>query len=184
MWENTRKCGMINYKKSGGNMIKVTDGYNVIMLNDKDLGEYNKFYKGLVIKSFFDYWLIELVIIKEGNISEIIKVYNGGDEILDSFKNKKVSADEVLLSKRDFKRFKKIYYRMKSRKDYRREAIIEAYSILLSYEYYQASVLEDCRDVTREEIFRDLCGGYEYKMYHDVIIARSKEILKEKYKIE
>ena len=97
------------------------------------------------------------IIIKEGNISEIIKVYNGGDEILDSFKNKKVSADEVLLSKRDFERFKKIYYRMKSRKDYRREAIIEAYSILLSYEYYQASVLEDCRDVTREEIFRDLC---------------------------
>ena len=165
-------------------MIKVTDNIETIILKDEDLKEYNKFYKGLAIKPVYNYWLIELIIIKECNIQEIIKVYNGSKEILDSFKNRKESANEILLSKRDFKVFKRLFKNMRKKKDYRKEAIIEAYSMLLSYEYYQATVLEDCKEVTEEEIFKDLSGGYDYEMYHDEILARAEVILKEKYKIE
>lgn len=163
-------------------MIKITDNKEVIKLEKDDLKEYDKYYEGLAIKPVFNYWLIELILIFEENyLKEIIKIYNGGDEVLDRFVNKVSSRDTLVLSEKDFKRFKKLYTSMRSKKNYRKEAVINAYAELLSYEYYQSSVLEDCANISMEELFDDLNEAYDYCLYHDEIINKSKKILKEKY---
>ena len=176
---------MINIGKGWRFMIKITDNNEVIELGKDDLKEYDKYFEGLVIKPVFDYWLIELILIFEDNyLKKIIKIYNGGDEVLDKFVSKLVSKDTIVLSEKDFKRFKKLYTNMRSKKNYRKEAIISAYAELLSYEYYQSSVLEDCVDISMEDIFGDLNEAYDYFLYHDEIMQKSREILKEKYSEE
>ena len=72
---------------------------------------------------------------------------------------------------------------MRNKRDYRKEAIINAYAELLSYEYYQASVLEDIPSITKEELFNDLNDGYNYGDYQEEILKKSQELLEKYYKI-
>lgn len=165
-------------------MIYITDGNNSLQLNDEEITEYKGLFQGYLIKPKYDYWLIELVISKEeGYLKDIIKVYYGGDEVLVRLKNKMVSKDKVLLSKNDFKLFKKLYNNMRRSTDYRKKAIVNAYAELLSYDYYQATVLEDCSGISEDDVFKELGEIRNYKIYHDEILEKAKTILKTKYKV-
>ena len=166
-------------------MIKITDNIKTIKLGADNLEVYDKYYEGLLIKPKFSYFVIELIIVVEdGFLQEIIKTYKGSEVILDRFVNKIESKDTIQLSENDFKRFEKLYNNMQNKKDYRKSAIVAAYAELLSYEYFQGSVLEDCSSVSITELFDDLNESYDYKKYRDEIIKESKKILKEKYKVE
>lgn len=165
-------------------MIHITDGEMSLKLNDEEITKYEGKYRGYLIKPKYDYWLVELIIREEdGYLKDIVKMYCGGDEVLVCLKNKIVSKEEVKLSKNDFKLFKKLYDNMRRDIDYRKEAIISAYAELLSYEYYQATVLEDCSDISEEDVFAELGEIHNYKMYRSEILNKAKTILNDKYKI-
>lgn len=164
-------------------MIKVTNGQDNIKINEQNLIESSK---GYIIKPLLDYYLIELLFVKENNyITKIIKTYLGGETALDCFENKKLTSNIILLSEKDFERFKKVYYNMLSKNNLQKRAIVEAYAELLSFEYYQATEIEDCHSVSKDEIFEDeLSNIYDYKKYKKEIYKRTKEILKEKYSLK
>lgn len=165
-------------------MIKITDNKNVIRLDSNDIENYDKYYEGLRIKSYFDHFVIELIIvIDEGFLNKIIKIYKGGVDVIDEFRNKIESKDTIVLSENDFKRFKNLYNNMQNKMDYRKDAIVTAYAELLSYEYFQGTVLEDCASVSLDELFDDLNETYNYKDYKTEIKNKCQEILKNKYKI-
>ena len=165
-------------------MITITDKMDSIKLSTKDLVNYDKYYEGFKIKPKYDYWLVELIIRVEDNLlRDIIKVYSGDEVILDRFVNKEESSDTIILSPGDFARFKKLFSNMRLNKDYQKQAIITAYSELLSYEYYEATVLEDCPDVTMEELLTEL-HGYDYLKYQKEILKMTQEILNKRYKIK
>lgn len=164
--------------------MNITNGIDVINIPSNKVETYDKYYDGYKIKPWFDYYGVELVILIEGNyLKEIIKIYKGGDVVLDTFPNKEESKDTIYLSDNDFERFKKLYERMNNKKDYRKLAIVNSYAYMLSYEFFQASYLEDIPDVTKEEILRDLNNAYLYKEYWQDIIAKCDEILKKEYNI-
>lgn len=166
-------------------MIKITDNIKTIKLGADNLEVYDKYYEGLLIKPKFSHFVIEfIIVVEDGFLQEIIKTYKGSEVILDRFVNKIESKDTIQLSENDFKRFEKLYNNMQDKKDYRKSAIVAAYAELLSYEYFQGSVLEDCPSVSITELFDDLNESYDYKKYRDEIIKESKKILKEKYKVE
>ncbi len=165
-------------------MIKITDKVETININENELMYYDKYYEGYKIIPIFSYFVIELVIVVEENyLREIIKINSGGEEILDRFVSKEELKDTIVLSPGDFKKFKRLYNNLRNKKDYRQEAIINAYAELLSYEYYQASVLEDIPSITKEELFEDL-DGYNYSDYREEILKKSQEILKKHYKVK
>lgn len=161
-------------------MIKITNGKEYFNLKENNLIICDR---GYIKKPVLDYYLIELLIVKEDNyLKEIVKTYIGGDTVLDTFKSKKLSNDTILLSEKDYVRLKKVYTNMISKNNLQKKAIIEAYAELLSFEYYQATEIEDCANVSKDEIFDDeLSSIYDYKKYKKEIYKRSEEILKDKY---
>lgn len=166
-------------------MIRITDQNESINLTKNDLIEYDKYFEGFKIKPYFDYWVVELIIvIEEGLLKEIIKIYKSGEKVLDRFISKVEQKNVIVLSESDFKRFKNIYDNLRNKHDYRKNAIVNAYSELLSYEYFQAIILEDCPNVTYEELFKELNDGYDYNEYRSEILKKSKEIFHKRYKIE
>ena len=127
---------------------------------------------------------IDLVILMEDNyLRKIVKIYKGGADILDEFVNKVESKDTIFLTRDDFKRFNNLYKNMQNKNNYRKKAIIDAYAELLSYEYFQSVVLEDCGSISMDELFDDLNESYNYKEYKDEIKTKSIKILKDKYKV-
>ena len=163
-------------------MIKITDSKETIILTKEDILIIDNY---IIIKPIHKYWVVKLfIVVEKGFLKEIIKAYDIEEEPLDRFKSKTKLSDTLVLSEGDFKRFKKLYENMHNKIDYRKKAIIKAYSELLSYEYFQGSVLEDCSSVSITELFDDLNESYDYKKYRDEIIKESKKILKEKYKVE
>lgn len=166
-------------------MIKITDKVETIELNKNELKYYDKFYEGYQIIPVFSYFVVELIIVVEENfLKEIIKINSGGEEILDRFPSKEELKDTIVLSPGDFKRFKRLYKNLRNKRDYRKEAIINAYAELLSCEYYQATVLEDISSITKEELFNDLNDGYNYGDYQEEILKKSQELLEKHYKVE
>lgn len=160
-------------------MIIVTNGTEVIKINKQYLLKTNE---GYYIKPEFDYWMINLIVILEnGIISKIIKILPKGDEILDEFNNLEQSSKEIMLAEDDFLRFKKLYNNMRIKKNLRKKAIIEAIAQILSFEYYQTKILEDC-NVSIDDIFEyEMPNIYNYKEYRDEIFKRANEILKKEY---
>lgn len=166
-------------------MIIVTDGVEKIKLMIKDISFYDKLFKGYKIIPKFTYFLVEIIIVVEHDcLKEIIKLSGGGEEILERFVNKVKSTDTIVLSSKDFEKFKRLYNNMRRKKDFRKYAIINAYAEILSYEYFQAHVLEDLPNITMEDLFCDLNESYNYWDYRDEILKKAREIHRKKYKID
>lgn len=163
-------------------MIKITDSKETIILTKEDILIIDNY---IIIKPIHKYWVVKLfIVVEKGFLKEIIKAYDIEEEPLDRFKSKTKLSDTLVLSEGDFKRFKKLYENMHNKIDYRKKAIIKAYSELLSYEYFQATVLEDNPGITIEELFEDLGDSYNYEKCKEEIIDLSKKYIKDKYNIK
>ena len=134
-------------------MITITNNIEKIKISNKELEKYDNYYKGLKIEVKNDYFLIELIILKEDDdISDIIKIRKNGEEILDRFKNRGSAKNTIVLSNYDFNKFKNLYNNMQIKNNLRKEMIINIYSEMLSYEYYQTYLIEDTKDIILEDI--------------------------------
>lgn len=101
-------------------MIKITNGKEYFNLKENNLIICDR---GYIKKPVLDYYLIELLIVKEDNyLKEIVKTYIGGDTVLDTFKSKKLSNDTILLSEKDYVRLKKVYTNMLSKNNLQKKS--------------------------------------------------------------
>lgn len=166
-------------------MITITNNVEKIKISNKELEKYDNYYKGLKIEVKNDYFLIELIILKENeDISEIIKIRKNGEEILDRFKNRGSAKNTIVLSNYDFNKFKNLYNNMQIKNNLRKEMIINIYSEMLSYEYYQTYLIEDTKDIILEDILDyELPNYYAHEEYKKEIIKESKKKIKDKYGI-
>lgn len=166
-------------------MITITNNVEKIKISNKELEKYDNYYKGLKIEVKNDYFLIELIILKENeDISEIIKIRKNGEEILDRFKNRGSAKNTIVLSNYDFNKFKNLYNNMQIKNNLRKEMIINIYSEMLSYEYYQTYLIEDTKDIILEDILNyELPNYYAHEEYKKEIIKESKKKIKDKYGI-
>lgn len=166
-------------------MITITNNVEKIKISNKELEKYDNYYKGLKIEVKNDYFLIELIILKEDDdISDIIKIRKNGEEILDRFKNRGSAKNTIVLSNYDFNKFKNLYNNMQIKNNLRKEMIINIYSEMLSYEYYQTYLIEDTKDIILEDILDyELPNYYAHEEYKKEIIKESKKKIKDKYGI-
>ena len=166
-------------------MITITNNIEKIKISNKELEKYDNYYKGLKIEVKNDYFLIELIILKEDDdISDIIKIRKNGEEILDRFKNRGSAKNTIVLSNDDFNKFKNLYNNMQIKNNLRKEMIINIYSEMLSYEYYQTYLIEDTKDIILEDILDyELPNYYAHEEYKKEIIKESKKKIKDKYGI-
>ena len=166
-------------------MITITNNVEKIKISNKELEKYDNYYKGLKIEVKNDYFLIELIILKEDDdISDIIKIRKNGEEILDRFKNRGSAKNTIVLSNYDFNKFKNLYNNMQIKNNLRKEMIINIYSEMLSYEYYQTYLIEDTRDIILEDILDyELPNYYAHEEYKKEIIKESKKKIKDRYGI-
>lgn len=166
-------------------MITITNNIEKIKISNKELEKYDNYYKGLKIEVKNDYFLIELIILKEDDdISDIIKIRKNGEEILDRFKNRGSAKNTIVLSNYDFNKFKNLYNNMQIKNNLRKEMIINIYSEMLSYEYYQTYLIEDTKDIILEDILNyELPNYYAHEEYKKEIIKESKKKIKDKYGI-
>ena len=166
-------------------MITITNNIEKIKISNKELEKYDNYYKGLKVKVKNDYFLIELIILKEDDdISDIIKIRKNGEEILDRFKNRGSAKNTIVLSNYDFNKFKNLYSNMQIKNNLRKEMIINIYSEMLSYEYYQTYLIEDTKDIILEDILNyELPNYYAHEEYKKEIIKESKKKIKDKYGI-
>lgn len=166
-------------------MITITNNVEKIKISNKELEKYDNYYKGLKIEVKNDYFLIELIILKENeDISEIIKIRKNGEEILDRFKNRGSAKNTIVLSNYDFNKFKNLHNNMQIKNNLRKEMIINIYSEMLSYEYYQTYLIEDTKDIILEDILDyELPNYYAHEEYKKEIIKESKKKIKDKYGI-
>ena len=166
-------------------MITITNNIEKIKISNKELEKYDNYYKGLKVKAKNDYFLIELIILKEDDdISDIIKIRKNGEEILDRFKNRGSAKNTIVLSNYDFNKFKNLYNNMQIKNNLRKEMIINIYSEMLSYEYYQTYLIEDTKDIILEDILNyELPNYYAHEEYKKEIIKESKKKIKDKYGI-
>lgn len=163
------------------NLITITNGIDSIKIRKSEIINYKNYFEGLQIKPYFSYWLTEIIIIKEdGYLKKIIKINKGGDEIKEEYINQKLSDNTITLLNSDFESFKQDYKNIRVKKDFKKELIIDVYSKMLSYEYFQARILENNKDIYLEETFDcELPNYYEYKIYKKEIINKSIELIKE-----
>ena len=162
-------------------MITITNGIDSIKIKKREITDYKNYFEGLQIKPYFSYWLTEIIIIKEdGYLKKIIKINKGGDEIKEEYINQKLSDNIITLLDSDFESFKQDYKNIRVKKDFKKELIIDVYSKMLSYEYFQARILENNKDIYLEETFdTELPNYYDYKIYKTEIINKSIELIKE-----
>lgn len=161
-------------------MIKITDNKETIVLTAKDIEVHDNYF---LIKPFYDYWVIKLfIIIEKGVLKEIIKAYSLNDDVLDCFKSKTKLPNTLIFSSGDFKRFKRLFANMRNKKNYRKDAIVKAYSTLLSYEFYQTVVLEDNPSITIQDLFKELHNNYNYEIYKEEILKLSEINIQNNYK--
>ena len=163
------------------NLITITNGIDSIKIRKSELINYKNYFEGLQIKPYFSYWLTEIIIIKEdGYLKKIIKINKGGDEIKEEYINQKLSDNTITLLNSDFESFKQDYKNIRIKRDFKKELIIDVYSKMLSYEYFQARILENNKDIYLEETFDcELPNYYDYKIYKTEIINKSIELIKE-----
>ena len=162
-------------------MITITNGIDSIKIRKSELINYKNYFEGLQIKPYFSYWLTEIIIIKEDEfLKKIIKINKGGDEIKEEYINQKLSDNTITLLNSDFESFKQDYKNIRIKRDFKKELIIDVYSKMLSYEYFQARILENNKDIYLEETFDcELPNYYDYKIYKTEIINKSIELIKE-----
>ena len=163
------------------NLITITNGIDSIKIRKSELINYKNYFEGLQIKPYFSYWLTEIIIIKEDEfLKKIIKINKGGDEIKEEYINQKLSDNTITLLNSDFESFKQDYKNIRIKRDFKKELIIDVYSKMLSYEYFQARILENNKDIYLEETFDcELPNYYDYKIYKTEIINKSIELIKE-----
>ncbi len=163
------------------NLITITNGIDSIKIRKSEIINYKNYFEGLQIKPYFSYWLTEIIIIKEDEfLKKIIKINKGGDEIKEEYINQKLSDNTITLLNSDFESFKQDYKNIRVKKDFKKELIIDVYSKMLSYEYFQARILENNKDIYLEETFDcELPNYYDYKIYKKEIINKSIELIKE-----
>lgn len=163
------------------NLITITNGIDSIKIRKSEIINYKNYFEGLQIKPYFSYWLTEIIIIKEdGYLKKIIKINKGGDEIKEEYINQKLSDNTITLLNSDFESFKQDYKNIRVKKDFKKELIIDVYSKMLSYEYFQARILENNKDIYLEETFDcELPNYYDYKIYKKEIINKSIKLIKE-----
>lgn len=163
------------------NLITITNGIDSIKIRKSEIINYKNYFEGLQIKPYFSYWLTEIIIIKENKfLKKIIKINKGGDEIKEEYINQKLSDNTITLLNSDFESFKQDYKNIRVKKDFKKELIIDVYSKMLSYEYFQARILENNKDIYLEETFDcELPNYYDYKIYKKEIINKSIELIKE-----
>lgn len=163
------------------NLITITNGIDSIKIRKSEIINYKNYFEGLQIKPYFSYWLTEIIIIKEDKfLKKIIKINKGGDEIKEEYINQKLSDNTITLLNSDFESFKQDYKNIRVKKDFKKELIIDVYSKMLSYEYFQARILENNKDIYLEETFDcELPNYYDYKIYKKEIINKSIELIKE-----
>ena len=163
------------------NLITITNGIDSIKIRKSEIINYKNYFEGLQIKPYFSYWLTEIIIIKEDKfLKKIIKINKGGDEIKEEYINQKLSDNTITLLNSDFESFKQDYKNIRVKKDFKKELIIDVYSKMLSYEYFQARILENNKDIYLEETFDcELPNYYDYKIYKKEIINKSIKLIKE-----
>ena len=163
------------------NLITITNGIDSIKIRKSEIINYKNYFEGLQIKPYFSYWLTEIIIIKEDvYLKKIIKINKGGDEIKEEYINQKLSDNTITLLNSDFESFKQDYKNIRVKKDFKKELIIDVYSKMLSYEYFQARILENNKDIYLEETFDcELPNYYDYKIYKKEIINKSIKLIKE-----
>lgn len=97
------------------------------------------------------------------------------------------SNNKILLSNEDFLEVKRLYEKLKTTDEDRVNTIIDCYSNMMAYECYMAFVVEELSEVRVEHIFKDTnCDWFsnqELKKYQNNIYDKTKNILKEKYKV-
>lgn len=170
-------------------MITITDGKEKFVIKKQQLWKRKSYFRGLATKLKYDYWGIELLFVKKGfnTYKKIIKCFPDGDDILKSYKNlDKNKKDTILLSNEDYREVKTIFDNMNIDIDYKKEVMVEAGAMLLSYEYYQNYILELDPEESIDFLFNTYVkmNNLYYEKYKEEIYTRTFEILKEKYNVD
>lgn len=174
-------------------MIVISNGKEKIGIKEKELKKERNYYK-IILEN--DYICVNLFFkLKNNNgvitIKQIEKrLLSSGDNAGDLEKvypNMIDSNNKILLSNNDYSEVKRLYEKLKTPDDDRVDTIIGCYSNLMAYECYMAFVVEELREVKVEHIFKDTnCDWFsnqELKKYKNNIYDKTKNILKEKYKV-
>ena len=166
-------------------MLIVTNGIEQFKVAKKTLWNRKTPVSGLATKLNFEYWGIELVFIisKNKKFDKILKCLPDGD-VIEEYKNLDTEKKNfILLSDENYFKVKKMYMAMQDDRDYEKEALIEGLANILSFDFFQSSILED-EEVSLEILFKDIFETKNrYKNYKEEIFKRTMEILKTKYKV-
>ena len=168
-------------------MIVVTNGNELFEIPKNKLWKRNETLQGLATKLNFEYWGVELLFIplKHGKFEKIVKCFPDGDDYLEEYINLNPNKKNyILLSDADYIKVKKIYMAMQGDVNYKKDAIIEGIANIFGFECFQNYILENA-NTSVDDIFKSAFEiGDKYKEYKDEIFARTREILKKKYKIK
>lgn len=174
-------------------MIIISDGKEKISIKEKELKKERNYYK-IILKN--DYICVNLFL-KLKNNNGVITIKQIEKRLLSSSDNagdlEKVypnlieSNNKVLLSNEDYLEVKRLYEKLKTTDEDRVNTIIDCYSNMMAYECYMAFIVEELGEVRVEHIFKDTnCDWFssqELKKYKNNIYDKTKNILKEKYKV-
>lgn len=174
-------------------MIVISNGKEKISIKEKELKKERNYYK-IILEN--NYICVNLFFkLKNNNgvitIKQIEKrLLSSGDNAGDLEKvypNLIDSNNKILLSNNDYSEVKRLYEKLKTPDDDRVNTIIGCYSNLMAYECYMTFVVEELREVRVEHIFKDTnydwFSSQELKKYKNNIYDKTKNILKEKYKV-
>ena len=164
----------------------ISDGKNKFSIERDKLKEVEG---GLVFVTNNDSWESELFFEVDKNhyvVNVIQRLYGGGDTLAE-YKNLNTNSRlHILLEKEGYKRIFNFYNNLKNRKNYKKEAVIKAGAIVLSFYCYQYYCLEDqpLREHDLNDLLRDIeIDSVSCRKYRKEIISLAKKILKAEYKV-
>ena len=169
----------------------ISDGKESFKIDKKDITNKKE---GYIIGIDENIWCIELFIKKDKNncFTTIIKRLpssskDGGDELKSYNILDNPNFNEFLLSSSDYKEIKRLYENMQLVKKNRKQSIVEAFASLFAYECYENYYLQELWEVKDKDLFASITSGSDYQYeclcLKSEIYKKTKEILKEKYKV-
>lgn len=165
-------------------MITISDSKNNIDIGDEFLQKKDFGYL-LLPKS--NHWDIQIMFIWDFNndiCKEIIKSYLDGDSVIKKYINL-IRSSEIVLDSSSYSEISSIIKMMIDSINLRDQAIVHSLALMFSYECYQNYVLENCYEITIDEIFNEnLRCAYPYKHLKNLIFEDTRKIMKDCYNVD
>lgn len=174
-------------------MIEITNGKEKFFIKENELKKCRNYYT-IIVENDFICINLHFVLKKIDNAYAIKQIEkrlasssDRGGDVEKIYPNLIKSNNKVMLNDKDYIEVKRLKNNLKTTDEDRINTIIECYANMMAYECYMAFIIEELGEVRVEHIFKDTnCDWFssqELKKYKNKIYNKTKNILKEKYKV-